>query len=94
MTNRRVNIAYNYILFPRIEERASSTVREAEERDTRPENNRIKKQAEKMESGEEMGVVTEEMGIYPTPRTLKTDSNAVRTGTELGWYGHGLTGTG
>ena len=25
MTNRRVNIAYNYILFPRIEERASKT---------------------------------------------------------------------
>ena len=73
---------------------SSSTVRAAEERYTGTANNKIKGQAEKTDSGEEMGVITEEMGIYPTPYTPNMDSNAVRTGMELGFCEHILKGTG
>ena len=72
----------------------SSTVREAEERDTGSENDRSGGQAERTDSGEEMGVIAESMGIHPTPNNPKTDRGAVITGTEVGRYEHGFSGTG
>ena len=41
-----------------------------------------------------MGVVVESMGIHPAPNTPKTDSGAGKTGTELGWCEHRLSGVG
>ena len=64
---------------------SSSTAGAAEERDTRSENNRIRGQAGIMDSREEMGMITEEMGIYPTPHTPKTYRGTGRTGEELIW---------
>ena len=51
-------------------------------------------QAERTDSGEELGVIAEAMGINPTPHSPKTDSGTGRTGTEVGRRDHGLSGTG
>ena len=53
-------------------------------RDTGTENEKIGGQAERSDSREEMGVITEAMGIDPTQITSKTDSGAGRIGTEVG----------
>ena len=47
-----------------------------------------------MDSGEEMRIIAKEMGIQPTPHTSKTDSYAVKIGTEVGWCDCGLLGMG
>ena len=66
----------------------------AEGRDTGSETGRIGGQAEITDSGEEIGLIAESTGIQPTPHTPKTDSDASRTGTEVGWCEHGYSGDG
>ena len=70
------------------------TVRISEERGTGLDNDIIGGQAERTDSGEEMGVIVEEMGINPAPLNLNTDSGVGITGTKLGRCDCGLLGTG
>ena len=56
------------------------------------DNDTIGGQAERKNSGEEMGVIAEAMGINPAPLNLNTDSSAGKTGTELGRCDCGLLG--
>ena len=44
--------------------------------------------------GRNLGLITEAMGIHPTPHIPKTDSGAVRTGTEVGRCEQVLLGAG
>ena len=64
---------------------SSNTVRTEEKRDTGSANDRIGVQAERTDSGEEMEVIADAMGIHPTPHTPSTDRDMDRTETEVGW---------
>ena len=59
----------------------SSTVGTAEERNTGEANDRIRGQEERKDSGEEIGVIAETIGIHPTPNAPRTDIGTGRTGT-------------
>ena len=39
-------------------------------------------------------MIVEAIGIHLTPHISKTYSGAGKTGTEVGWYEHGLLGVG
>ena len=73
---------------------SSITFRVVEEIDTGSENDIFGGQSERTDSGEEMGVIAEAMGIHPTPHTPKTDSGAGIKGAVVGWNEHGLLVTG
>ena len=65
-----------------------------EERYTGLDTYRIGGQAERADSGEEKGVIAEEMRIHPTPHTPNMDSVAYRKWAKGGRCEQGLWGVG